>query len=346
VKRFLFTFLVGSVLALGLTASGSAQDIIPTPYFTSFADTMIASTFDGQPLVIGSVIDAYDPSGVHCGTDTARFDIGSGQAIFGYFPVYGDDAGTGGVDEGAVDGETISFKINGRDATVTDGSDTWTNQALKSVTLAATSTSIAITAISLPTDTLILPGDTVTLAAQVRNDGDGLDFYGVKLSMTATSGTPPYDWEALEPDSVIYADAGETVTVLFSVRVPTLNADTANMVSFTIYSHLDTAVTVTGDVNLFMTVTDVEDDFGGSLPGNFALYQNYPNPFNPTTTIAYNLAIGSSVRLEIIDLLGRTVDNRDLGKIEFDAAGLASGVYFYRFVTDTGSQSRKMVLLK
>jgi hypothetical protein len=55
----------------------------------------------------------------------------------------------------------------------------------------------------------------------------------------------------------------------------------------------------------------------------------------------------------VIDVLGRYVDSRDLGNlgagdhsVEYDASGLASGVYFYRVVTDMGYETRKMVLLK
>ena len=79
----------------------------------------------------------------------------------------------------------------------------------------------------------------------------------------------------------------------------------------------------------------------------------YPNPFNPTTTIAFSLARRSQVTLEVIDILGRVIDERDLGtlaaethEVPFDATGLASGVYFYRITTEFGSESRKMMLLK
>ena len=118
------------------------------------------------------------------------------------------------------------------------------------------------------------------------------------------------------------------------------------------FSHNDPTVTVGGSVDLYRTLTDVDDPWV-TLPGAFTLEQNYPNPFNPTTTIAFNLATGSRARLDIIDMLGRVVEQLDLGwlsagpgQIEYDASGLASGVYLYRFSTDTGAQSRKMVLLK
>lgn len=351
VKRFSLKLIVATALITGLATGGMAQEINPTPYFTSYADTLVQSTYNGELLAAGSIIQAYDSSGVYCGIDTVRYDSESGSNVFGYFSVYGDDPNTTELDEGAEAGEQITFKINGRTASVTAGDDTWANQELKSVTLAATST-IAMTGISYPADTLVLPDRTVTFEVQVRNDGDGLDFYGVKLSMSVPSGTNSFDWEAMEPDTVIYADTNEVVTVYFSVRTPTFNADTLNTITYTVFSHNDTTVTVDSTVNLYNTITDVDDPWV-TLPGSFTLEQNYPNPFNPTTTIAFNLAVGSTTHLDIIDMLGRTVDSRNLGwisagsgQIEYDASGLASGVYLYRLSTDTGAQSRKMMLLK
>jgi hypothetical protein len=351
VKRYFLKLVFAVTLAAGLGVGVQGQTIHPTPFFTSFADTLIASTYNGQPLVVGSIIQAYDPSGIYCGIDTARLDGGSGKAIFGYFSVYGDDPNTTLLDEGAIAGEHIAFKINGRTASVTDGDDTWTNQSLKSVTLAANAT-IAVSGIGFPPDTLIMPGDTDVYRVEVRNDGDGIDFYGVKLSMSLTGGSTPFDWQTFEPDTVVYAAAGGSAFVYFSVYAPIFNADTVNTISYTVFSELDTTKTVTGSFDLFMSVTEVDPDIS-VLPGSFALFQNYPNPFNPTTTIAYQLATSSTVHLEIIDVLGRIVDDRDLGRspagpgeIEFDGSELASGVYFYRLSTESGSLTKKMILLK
>jgi glucose/arabinose dehydrogenase len=91
-----------------------------------------------------------------------------------------------------------------------------------------------------------------------------------------------------------------------------------------------------------------------SLPDrDFRLFQNYPNPFNPTTTITYVLAERQFVSLRVHDILGREIkvlvnSVQDEGQhvAKFNAAGVASGMYFYRLTVGTGSESRAMVLLR
>ncbi len=89
-------------------------------------------------------------------------------------------------------------------------------------------------------------------------------------------------------------------------------------------------------------------------PEGFALYQNYPNPFNNTTTIEYEVPFNSKVGIKLYDILGREVkilvNNEEKVKwrykLEFDASGLASGVYFYRMKAGDFIQTKKMVLLR
>jgi len=90
-----------------------------------------------------------------------------------------------------------------------------------------------------------------------------------------------------------------------------------------------------------------------SVPRRFTLRQNYPNPFNPSTIISFTLPEASDVDLTVFDINGRKVStlvNQPLQagnhNINFDASSLPSGVYFYKLVTPSGSQSRKMTLIK
>ncbi len=96
-----------------------------------------------------------------------------------------------------------------------------------------------------------------------------------------------------------------------------------------------------------------------NIATGYRLEQNYPNPFNPTTTISYQLATDSHVKLSIYDAAGREVatlfnDIQSAGEqfMEWNAGTVASGVYFYRLeakgVSDASSfvQIKKMLLLK
>ncbi len=88
-------------------------------------------------------------------------------------------------------------------------------------------------------------------------------------------------------------------------------------------------------------------------PNNFALQQNYPNPFNPSTVISYQLPVISKVTLRIYDVLGREVatlvnEEQSAGwkEVEWNASGVASGIYFYRIKAGFFTALKKMTLLK
>ncbi|MGA9406616.1 MAG: YCF48-related protein, partial [Bacteroidota bacterium] len=100
-------------------------------------------------------------------------------------------------------------------------------------------------------------------------------------------------------------------------------------------------------------VTAVSERTIASVPGSPTLQQNYPNPFNPSTTINYSLPANSRVVLKVYDLLGREVrtlvdekQNAGYHNVTFQAAGLPSGVYFYRLQAGTYSETKKLLLLK
>ena len=96
-------------------------------------------------------------------------------------------------------------------------------------------------------------------------------------------------------------------------------------------------------------------------PSEFQLFQNYPNPFNPSTTIGWQMAVGSHVTLKIYDVLGNEVatlvnEEQQAGKhfVTFDATNhsqlttnkLASGIYYYRLQAGQKSQTKGMIFLK
>lgn len=107
-------------------------------------------------------------------------------------------------------------------------------------------------------------------------------------------------------------------------------------------------------------VTGVERWQAANIPQEYALYQNFPNPFNPRTVISYQLParsaggpISSSIELSIYNLLGQKVatlvsESQPAGiyKVEWDATGLASGVYLYRLEAGEFVQSKKLILMR
>jgi len=103
----------------------------------------------------------------------------------------------------------------------------------------------------------------------------------------------------------------------------------------------------------FNTVLN-EDNYEESEEIETTLSQNYPNPFNPTTTIRFTLSGNQQVSLRVYDMAGRQVatlfQNTTLqaGQHEttFNANRLASGIYFYRLITENEIITRRMTLMK
>ncbi len=92
----------------------------------------------------------------------------------------------------------------------------------------------------------------------------------------------------------------------------------------------------------------------------FDLEQNYPNPFNPSSTIRYSVPHRSYVTLTLYDVLGQQVaqlvnEEEEAGHhdVKIGAAGLSSGVYFYRMQArliggEAGgyAETKRLLLLK
>ncbi len=96
--------------------------------------------------------------------------------------------------------------------------------------------------------------------------------------------------------------------------------------------------------HIFDLVTSVEDSQPILL--DYIFYQNYPNPFNPTTEIKYSLPKSAYTKLDIYDALGRFVkslvnsyQNTGNYHIQFIAKELPCGIYFYRLLSGTYSET-------
>ena len=88
-------------------------------------------------------------------------------------------------------------------------------------------------------------------------------------------------------------------------------------------------------------------------PLEFVLSQNYPNPFNSKTVISWQVGATGQVDLTVYNLLGQKVatlvsEMQPAGyhQLEWDAAHLPSGVYYYLIKAGEYQDVKKMILLK
>ena len=120
--------------------------------------------------------------------------------------------------------------------------------------------------------------------------------------------------------------------------------------------------TVTGLArNASHTVVETVGPVAGQPPGapppaRLLLAQNRPNPFRLTTSIEFHLPLGGPVTLSIVDVQGRRVAtlvdaplSAGVHEVSWDGrAGngtkAAAGVYFYRLVTPSGTDTKKLLL--
>ena len=86
---------------------------------------------------------------------------------------------------------------------------------------------------------------------------------------------------------------------------------------------------------------------------DYFLSQNFPNPFNPFTNIAFSIPKEERVNIKLYNPLGEEVEeilNKDFtaGKhtIKYNATSLPSGIYYYRIIAGSFTQTKKLLLLK
>jgi hypothetical protein len=102
-----------AILALALVMmAGAAHAQAPVADYFS-----LDSSIDGNPLVPGTLIEAYDGNGILCGS--AQVNLDGGFLVH----VNGDDPLTPGVDEGATNGEFLTWRIAATEVAPADA--TW-----------------------------------------------------------------------------------------------------------------------------------------------------------------------------------------------------------------------------
>jgi alkaline phosphatase D len=104
-------------------------------------------------------------------------------------------------------------------------------------------------------------------------------------------------------------------------------------------------------VGTAISATSIGDE--NQISHTYQLYQNYPNPFNPRTIINYELPTTNYVELGIYNLLGQKMitlvsEKQRAGKysVEWDASGMASGIYYYMIKAGEFQDVKKMILIR
>ncbi|RPI06083.1 MAG: T9SS C-terminal target domain-containing protein [Ignavibacteriae bacterium] len=206
-------------------------------------------------------------------------------------------------------------------------------------------------------------GETLIIKNCISMASSGVTLGGVPGAQFATNSWPV---GSAYPTAVTSAAAGDFITLdTAGVRGPR-KAD-GNLPDIT-FMHLapgsqfidagtDVGLPFTGlkpDLGCFEQSgpADVPMDLAGKISG-FQLSQNYPNPFNPSTHISYQIAKSGLVTLKVFDVLGREVavlvhEVKSSGKftVDWNAAGLPSGLYFSRCESENTQQTIKMILMK
>ena len=153
------------------------------------------SYFLGYPVQAGDVISVFDPDGVLCGVVNVQYWESENANGFN-ITVFGDFAGREGVDEGAVDGDTIYFQINKQDAVIRKGNPVWHNMDSRRIELNYPGI--------LTLKTAVLP-DPSYGSIKVTPDNEAIPF-GVKVELEAVPsfGYKFLNWGNAELDTAIH----------------------------------------------------------------------------------------------------------------------------------------------
>ncbi len=116
-------------------------------------------------------------------------------------------------------------------------------------------------------------------------------------------------------------------------------------------SKKDNGAIALDDFRAHFISTEVYHD--AALPKEFRLFQNYPNPFNSSSVIKYSIPQSSQVSLKIFNTLGEEIEIlvdelKPAGtyEVNWNAANLPSGVYFYQMKAGEYINTKKMIFLK
>ncbi|MGA9117778.1 MAG: T9SS type A sorting domain-containing protein [Bacteroidota bacterium] len=100
-------------------------------------------------------------------------------------------------------------------------------------------------------------------------------------------------------------------------------------------------------------ITSVPPDRAIRQPAGFQLSPNFPNPFNPSTRIIFFVPTAETVSVKVYSITGQEIETLVEGAVpagkhdlNWDATGLASGVYLCRMQAGEFSETIRMVYQK
>ena len=279
--------------------------------------------------------------------------------------------GTAGVDYGNSVNQTTDggFIVIGRKMSFTsgtpdlflirtdpDGDTVWTKSY--NGPLSPYSLDIGIEAQQLPNGGFLIAGTADARLWLLRTDSNGDTLYTKIYSGGCNAMEPTSDGG--------FIIAGNNLLIRINDEADTLWTKVQGTVSDITYSVSPTSdggYIFTGrfnninntDVWLFRLeseiLTAVEDGINNLQ--SFQLFQNYPNPFNPSTTIRFTISDFGFTNLKLFDVLGNEVatlvnEFKPAGsyEVEFNAASLPSGIYFYQLSAGNFIETKKLMLMK
>jgi len=90
-----------------------------------------------------------------------------------------------------------------------------------------------------------------------------------------------------------------------------------------------------------------------SAPQQFSILSLYPNPFNSETSLKYSISTPSEIKVDIVDVCGRSIEilfegslNNGRYELKWNAANCPAGIYYFRLITSYRTTITKGLLIR
>ena len=168
-----------------------------------------------------------------------------------------------------------------------------------------------------------------------------------------------YESDIDTPDTLLtwsFSVSDPAITYSFDEQTDSLTICSSDVEgTFYLYATLTDDSSASDQDTIEINVSDPSaiTDMMKGIPKTYKVAQNFPNPFNPVTTIVYGLPRAGQVKIDVYNITGQKVMTLEDGfrsagyhKVTFDAAHLASGLYFYNVQAGKFHKVMKMILMK